>query len=86
MPENMALRRAWLSHLLSKTKPEIPRRLYDQENPVETFRKLIEDNSTIYMLAHSMFDEIPEKPPYDRDPTTLKKQIRNYKNHVVPFQ
>ena len=85
MPEDMGLRRAWLSRLLSKTKPEIPKMLDDHENPVEAFRKLIENNSTLYMLARSMFDEIPEKPPYDRDPTTLKKQVRNYKTMLYLF-
>jgi phosphatidylserine decarboxylase len=86
MPENVELRRAWLSHLLDKAKPEIPQKLRDgKENPVDTLRKLIENNSTLYMLAHSMFDEVPEKPPYDRDPTTLKKQVRNYKTMLYLF-
>ncbi|KAE8313637.1 Phophatidylserine decarboxylase-domain-containing protein [Aspergillus transmontanensis] len=86
MPENIELRRAWLSSLLDKTKAEIPRKLRDNvENPVETFRKLIENDSTLYMLAHSMFDEVPEKAPYDRDPTTLRKQVRNYKTMLYLF-
>ncbi|GAB1192897.1 hypothetical protein APSETT444_002096 [Aspergillus pseudonomiae] len=85
MPENVELRRAWLASLLDKTKAEIPKKLRNEENPVETFRKLIEDNSTIYMLAHSMFEEIPEKAPYDRDPTTLRKQVRNYKTMLYLF-
>ncbi|KAE8156214.1 Phophatidylserine decarboxylase-domain-containing protein [Aspergillus tamarii] len=37
------------------------------------------------MLAHSMFEEIPEKAPYDRDPTTLRKQVRNYKTMLYLF-
>ncbi|KAE8361519.1 Phophatidylserine decarboxylase-domain-containing protein [Aspergillus caelatus] len=86
MPENVKLRRAWLSSLLDKTKAEIPRKLRNDEvNPVETFRKLIENNSSLYMLAHSMFEEIPEKAPYDRDPTTLRKQVRNYKTMLYLF-
>ncbi|KAE8348151.1 Phophatidylserine decarboxylase-domain-containing protein [Aspergillus coremiiformis] len=85
MPENVQLRRAWLSSLLDKTKPEIPHKIRKEVNPVETFRKLIEENSTLYMLAHSMFEEIPEKAPYDRDPTTLKKQVRNYRTMLYLF-
>jgi phosphatidylserine decarboxylase len=86
MPEDVRLRRAWLSHLLEKVKPEIPRKLRDgKENPVDALRNLIENNSTLYMLAHSMFDEVPEKAPYDRDPTTLKKQVRNYKTMLYLF-
>ncbi|PKX96241.1 phosphatidylserine decarboxylase family protein [Aspergillus novofumigatus IBT 16806] len=86
MPEDVSLRRAWLSHLLEKAKPEIPPKLRDgKENPVDALRNLIENNSTLYMLAHSMFDEVPEKAPYDRDPTTLKKQVRNYKTMLYLF-
>ncbi|GFF51213.1 hypothetical protein IFM58399_09004 [Aspergillus lentulus] len=86
MPEDVRLRRAWLSHLLDKAKPEIPQKLRDgKENPVDALRNLIENNSTLYMLAHSMFDEVPDKAPYDRDPTTLKKQVRNYKTMLYLF-
>ncbi|KAL4770919.1 putative phosphatidylserine decarboxylase [Aspergillus nidulans var. acristatus] len=85
MPENMALRRAWLSSLLDITKAKIPEKLDGETHPVEKFRQEIEKDSTLYMLARSMFDEIPEKPPYDRDPTTLKKQVRNYKTMLYLF-
>ncbi|KAF5855721.1 hypothetical protein ETB97_008576 [Aspergillus alliaceus] len=52
----------------------MPENLRDgEQNPVDTLRDLIENNSTLYMLAHSMFNEVPEKAPYDRDPTTLRK-------------
>ncbi|GFF52687.1 phosphatidylserine decarboxylase, putative [Aspergillus udagawae] len=37
------------------------------------------------MLPHSMFDEVPEKAPYDRDPTTLKKHVRNYETMLYLF-
>ena len=85
MPENMHLRRAWLSHLLDKTKAEIPPKLGAQPNPVKDFQELIENDSTLYMLAISMFNEIPQKAPYDRDPTTLKKQVRSYKTMLHLF-
>ncbi|PKY05419.1 putative phosphatidylserine decarboxylase [Aspergillus campestris IBT 28561] len=85
MPENMHLRRAWLSHLLDKTKAEIPPKLGASPNPVKAFQELIENDSTLYMLAISMFDEIPQKAPYDRDPTTLKKQVRSYKTMLYLF-
>lgn len=86
MPESMALRQAWLSHLLDNTEANIPHKTFSGEvNPVEKFKNLIENNSTLYMLAHSMFDEIPEKAPYDRDPTTLNKQVRNYKTMLYLF-
>ncbi|THC89567.1 hypothetical protein EYZ11_010991 [Aspergillus tanneri] len=37
------------------------------------------------MLANAMFEEIPTKAPYDKDPTTLKKQVRNYKTMLYLF-
>jgi len=37
------------------------------------------------MLANGMFEEVPTKAPYDRDPTTLKKQVRNYKTMLYLF-
>lgn len=41
------------------------------------------------MYFTSMFDEIPQKPPYDKDPTGTRPQIRDYEtllqvlNHIV---
>ncbi|PGH16739.1 hypothetical protein AJ79_01612 [Helicocarpus griseus UAMH5409] len=71
--------------LLCGTDGTIPPECDGQPNPVETFRKLIENDSALYMLANGMFDEIPTKPPYDKDPTTLKKQVRNYKTMLYLF-
>ena len=86
MPEDFKLRRAWLSSLIKKTDTKIPKYLYeDVTNPVDQFKDLIEKNSSIYMLANGMFEEVPTKAPYDRDPTTLKKQVRNYKTMLYLF-
>jgi len=88
MPEDFKLRRAWLSSLINKTDPRIPKFLHGDEaspNPVDKFRGLIEKNSSLYMLANGMFEEVPTKAPYDRDPTTLKKQVRNYKTMLYLF-
>ncbi|KFG81958.1 hypothetical protein MANI_026375 [Metarhizium anisopliae] len=55
---------------------------------LEEFRQLIEGNSRIYMYFVQMFDEIPRRHPYWRDPTG-GKQIRDYEhmlqvlNHIV---
>ncbi|KAL1843603.1 hypothetical protein VTJ49DRAFT_886 [Mycothermus thermophilus] len=45
------------------------------------FKRLIEDNPRIYMYFTEMWDEIPSKPPYNRDPTG-RSQIRDY-NHML---
>ncbi|KAF7117676.1 hypothetical protein CNMCM5793_006799 [Aspergillus hiratsukae] len=80
MPETVELRRAWLSHLLDKAKPEIPQMLRDgKENPVDALKNLVENNSTIYMLAHSMFDEVPEKAH------TIGTQPHSRNNGLIGF-
>ena len=33
------------------------------------FKEMIEDNPRIYMYFSEMWDEIPSKPPYTKDPT-----------------
>jgi phosphatidylserine decarboxylase len=45
---------------------------------LEEFKALIENNSRIYMLVQSMFEQVPQKPPYDRDPTKDFPRIRDY--------
>ncbi|PNP48507.1 phosphatidylserine decarboxylase [Trichoderma gamsii] len=55
---------------------------------LQEFKELIEGNSRIYMYFIQMFEEIPNKRPYWKDPTGTK-QIRDYQhmlqvlNHVV---
>ncbi|KAL7896894.1 Phophatidylserine decarboxylase domain-containing protein [Trichoderma sp. SZMC 28014] len=55
---------------------------------LQEFKELIEGNSRIYMYFIQMFEEIPNKRPYWKDPTGTK-QIRDYKhmlqvlNHIV---
>jgi phosphatidylserine decarboxylase len=60
---------------------------------LQEFKQLIEGNARIYMLANSMFEEIPVKKPYNKDPTG-HKQFRDYHqmlqvlNHILsaPFE
>ncbi|ORY71082.1 Phophatidylserine decarboxylase-domain-containing protein [Pseudomassariella vexata] len=54
---------------------------------LQEFKELIEGNTRIYMYFTEMWEEVPRRAPYDKDPTG-KRQIRNYKhmlnmlNHV----
>jgi phosphatidylserine decarboxylase len=48
---------------------------------LKEFKKLIEENTRIYLLVNSMFDEIPTKKPYSNDPTG-HKQVRDY-HHML---
>ncbi|KAH8810923.1 Phophatidylserine decarboxylase-domain-containing protein [Xylogone sp. PMI_703] len=55
---------------------------------IQEFKDFIEGNSRVYMFFTQMFEEIPKKRPYFRDPTGTK-QIRDYQhlleilNHIV---
>lgn len=65
-----------------------------EENPkkltpaLQEFKEFIEGNARVYMYFVQMFDEIPLKHPYDKDPTG-SQQIRDYEhllqvlNHVL---
>ncbi|RPA98162.1 hypothetical protein L873DRAFT_1808749 [Choiromyces venosus 120613-1] len=44
---------------------------------IEEFKDLIENDPIIYMLFHQMFSQIPNKPPFDRDPNG-NPQISDY--------
>ena len=55
---------------------------------VEEFKNLIESDPEIYMLFNQMFEQVPNKAPYNNDPSG-KPQVRDYKhmleliNHVM---
>ncbi len=46
---------------------------------IEHFKRLIENDPEIFMLFHQMFEQVPHKPPYNRDPTG-KPQVRDYRH------
>ncbi|KAI0884073.1 Phophatidylserine decarboxylase-domain-containing protein [Annulohypoxylon maeteangense] len=50
---------------------------------LQDFKKLIEGNSRIYMYFNQMWEEIPLKKPYNKDPTGTKKQIRDYRHMLA---
>ncbi|KAF3490855.1 phosphatidylserine decarboxylase [Arthroderma uncinatum] len=45
---------------------------------IQEFKDLIETDPILYMLATSMFDEIPNTAPYRNDPTN-RPQVRSYR-------
>lgn len=55
---------------------------------LQEFKELIEGNARVYMYFVQMFDEVPQKQPYLRDPAG-HKQVRDYPhmlqvlNHIV---
>ena len=46
---------------------------------LQEFKELIEGNTRIYMYFREMWDEVPNKPPYNKDPTG-GSQIRDYEH------
>jgi phosphatidylserine decarboxylase len=62
----------WLSHHFSAHRMS---KLNSQDNiepfhpVVADFKRLIEEDADIYMGFHQIFDEIPDQPQYQDDPT-----------------
>lgn len=58
---------------------------------VAEFRELIENNTRLYLLARSTFEQIPNKKPYTMDPTGQAQQVRDYQhmlevlNHLLTY-
>lgn len=75
LPSDHAFLVRWLDAMIEKTQTE-RRPLH----PVITaFRDLIEADPEIFMLFSQMFEQVPKRPPYDKDPTG-KPQVRDYRH------
>jgi phosphatidylserine decarboxylase len=70
----------WLNSIISQveTKPQ------DLHPVLQEFKDLIENNTRIYLLVNSMFEQIPIKKPYSSDPTG-HKQVRDYEHMLQLF-
>lgn len=80
LPADHRIQHEWLKtqieHVDNSSKKELI--------PVlQQFKKLIEGNSRIYMYFNQMWEEIPLKKPYNKDPTGTKKQIRDYRHMLA---
>lgn len=83
LPADHRTHKAWLGHQVEQAhknkKPLVP--------VLQEFQDFIEGDARIYMAFTAMFDEVPYKHVYRKDPTG-HKQIRDYKhmlevlNHV----
>ena len=52
---------------------------------IQEFKQLIEGDTRLHMLFTAMFDEIPQKKPYNMDLSGEKKQIRDYEHMLKVF-
>ena len=75
LPSDHRRLRSWLEAIIRKSDTEA-----QPLHPViADFQDLIENDAEIYMLFHQMFEQLPRKPPYNKDPTG-KPQVRDYRH------
>lgn len=74
LPANSHVLINWVTKLINSPKSALP---WPQE--VKNFQHLIEQSAELRMLASAMFDEVPNKPPYNKDPNNTG-QIRSYQH------
>lgn len=74
LPKDQRVLEAWLAKQV-QTVLKRNRRPKEFHPVTQEFHQLIESNAEIYMLFHQMFEQIPNKPPYNDDPTG-KPQVR----------
>lgn len=70
----------WLRDLVTevhKHKFTLPAGSLLLSEPVQQLKELIESTAELRMLASAMFDEVPDKAPYNEDPVG-NKQIQSY--------
>tara|TARA_R110002003_G_scaffold645_9_gene21029 strand:+ start:43575 stop:44876 length:1302 start_codon:yes stop_codon:yes gene_type:complete len=80
LPSDHRVHKDWLNDVIKKAETD-PK---DHHPVIQEFRKLIEENTRIYLLVSSMFDEIPTKKPYSQDPVG-HKQVRDYQHMLELF-
>ncbi|EME78332.1 uncharacterized protein MYCFIDRAFT_64312 [Pseudocercospora fijiensis CIRAD86] len=77
LPADHRIHQEWLGnqveHVKHNKKPLIP--------VLQEFKDFIEGNTRVYMLFVAMFEEVPVKHPYNKDPTG-RKQVRDY-HHLL---
>ncbi len=74
LPADQRVLDAWLAELIDEVAAR-PRPLHPA---IAEFKAFIESDPEAYMLFHQMFEEVPKKPPYDKDPFGAP-QVRDYR-------
>ncbi|CAH2806513.1 MAG: Phosphatidylserine decarboxylase (EC [uncultured Paraburkholderia sp.] len=74
LPSDQTFLDNWLAKLIAEVE-RAPKPLHPV---VDELRQLIETDPTVYMLFNQMFEQVPHKPPYNKDPTG-KPQVRDYR-------
>jgi phosphatidylserine decarboxylase len=75
LPSDHAFLARWLEAMIHKTHAE-SRPLHPV---IADLRDVIESDPAIFMLFNQMFEQVPRRRPYDKDPTG-KPQVRDYQH------
>lgn len=75
LPSDQAFLDKWLQAVIQKTHAE-DKALHPL---IADFQDLIESDPEIFMLFNQMFEQVPRRAPYNRDPTG-KPQVRDYRH------
>ncbi|KAI0017805.1 Phophatidylserine decarboxylase-domain-containing protein [Xylariomycetidae sp. FL0641] len=78
LPADHRVQHAWLKKQVDHVDANPEQELIPV---VQEFKEFIEGNPRVYMYFNQMWDEVPLKKPYYRDPTG-KRQIRDY-HHML---
>jgi len=73
LPSDEAILDGWLRAMVEKSRAE-PKPLHPV---IADFQRLIESDAEIFMLFNQMFEQVPRRPPYDKDPSG-RPQVRDY--------
>lgn len=77
LPSDQNFLENWLNNLIKDVKAK-PKPFHPV---IKEFQDLIENDAEIYMLFHQMFEQIPHKHKFRKDPTG-KKQVMDY-HHML---
>ena len=75
LPSDHAFLTRWLEAMIEKTNAEA-RALHPV---IAGFRDAIESDPILFMLFSQMFEQVPRRPPYNKDPCG-KPQVRDYQH------
>jgi phosphatidylserine decarboxylase len=80
LPNDQNVLERWLDKIIAYA--EHPSRIHKPFHPViNEFKDFIERDPVIYMGFHQMFEQVPNKPPYDKDPTGKPQVCFIYNSH-----
>ena len=78
MPQDHRVHQEWLGSIVD----HVDKNAKELHPVLQEFKALIENNTRIYLLFCSMFEQVPNKKPYSRDPTGRHRQVRDY-DHML---